>query len=205
MSTVTAGIFLPAGSNVEPQQIFVEDYKSIQSMIGGNFDVVRTDMGQPDVALVGYVHDEGLLLDLEYNFLATALFKQELHGDCVVVWGLSPNGVYDGDNYDVPSHIAEFLQTELLAKTSGAYNMATSVSFALSYAVSAGLIDEEEVDRIVVGLYDSAGTKNGVLEQQLSDILKMVVVHAKDNTSTLKEFLEQYMQDTLDAINEEDQ
>lgn len=201
MSTLTAGIFLPAGSNVEPQQIFVEDYKSIQSMIGGNFDVVRTDMGQPDVALVGYVHDEGLLLDLEYNFLATALFKQELHGDCVVVWGLSPNGVYDGDNYDVPSHIAQFLQTELLAKTSDAYNMATSVSFALSYAIATGIVDEDDVDRIVLGLYDNAGTKDGAIETELSNILKMVVVHAKDNTSVMKDFLDEHIKEMLDAIN----
>lgn len=203
MSTITAGIFLPAGSNVEPQQIFVGDYKSIQDMVGGNFDCVRTDMGQPDIALVGYVHDEGLLLELEYNFLATALFKQELHGDCVVLWGLSPNGVYDGDNYDVPSHIAEYLQTELLVQTSSAYNMATSVSFALSYAVSAGIISEEEVDTITNGLYDSAGTKDVFLEKKLNEILQQVVVHAKDNTETMKEFLKDYI--SYNEDNDEDE
>jgi hypothetical protein len=96
----------------------VDDYISIQNLVGGNFDCVRTDLGKPDeVAIVGYVNDMGLVINLELNYLATALFGREIRGDAVVTWGLSPNGYYDGDNHDMPNWISCFIKTDLLMQT----------------------------------------------------------------------------------------
>lgn len=143
MSKVTSAILLPAGSNVEPHEVFIDGYKSIQNLVGGTFDCVRTDMGQPDdVAIVGYVHDEGLILGLDMNFLATALFKREIRGDVVVAWGLSPNGYYDGDNYDIPSFVTEFIKTDLLFETAFAYNLATMMD-----KVCGELLDSDYPDK----------------------------------------------------------
>lgn len=73
--------------------------------VGGHFDVVRRE------TVVGYVHDEGLLIGLPLNPKASVLFNQYLVGNCVVVGCLNAKGTFDGDDYDVPSQIVSMLQT----------------------------------------------------------------------------------------------
>jgi hypothetical protein len=176
MSKLTVGLFLPKGAQVEPEPIFIEDYKSIQQAIGGAFDVVVTDLGKEDVSIVGYVHDEGLLLDLELNYLATNLFQRELRGDCVIVWGLSPNGEYDGDNHDIPEWITDFIMKDLVVSTAGNYNMASILSDVCKYAISCKLASIDEVVKIADALHTSAVNKtvDYEAEKKLSVILQKV-------------------------------
>jgi hypothetical protein len=77
----------------------------INEHVGGHFDVVRLR----DV--VGYVHDEGLLLHLPYNVRASLLFNVSLVGNCVLVGCLDNAGEYDGDDYDVPQHYVEMVSS----------------------------------------------------------------------------------------------
>jgi hypothetical protein len=176
MSKLTVGMFLPKGTMVEPEPIFIEDYKSIQDAIGGHFDVVVTDLGKDNVSIVGYVHDEGLLLDLELNYLATNLFQKELRGDCVIVWGLSPNGEYDGDNYDIPEWITDFIMKDLVVSTAGNYNMASVLSDVCKYAISNKLATLEDVVNISKALHDNAvnGKVDYEAEKNLMAILNKV-------------------------------
>lgn len=69
----------------------------IHEIVGGWFDAVRHE------SLVGYVHDEGLLIGLPVNVVASALFSRPLVGDCVIVGALNERGEYDGENHDVPA------------------------------------------------------------------------------------------------------
>ena len=71
-------------------------HQTIHSLVGGWFDCVRSEH------YVGYVHDEGLLIGLPVNVLASAMFGQPLVGDCVVLGALNDDGEYDGENHDVP-------------------------------------------------------------------------------------------------------
>ena len=169
MSKLTVGMFLPRGTMVEPEPIFIEDYKSIQQAIGGHFDVVVTDLGKDNVSIVGYVHDEGLLMDLELNYLATNLFKRELRGDCVILWGLSPNGEYDGDNYDIPEWITKFIMQDLVVSSAGAYNMSSLLADVCKYAVGNELITKEEVANIANAMHD--GATSGVVDYEAEDRL----------------------------------
>ena len=68
----------------------------IHEIVGGWFDAVAGE------EIVGYVHDEGLLIGLPLNAVASLLFQRPLVGDCVVVGSLNEKGVYDGENHDVP-------------------------------------------------------------------------------------------------------
>lgn len=78
----------------------------LQQSVGGLIDVVRRE------DYVGYVNDEGLLIGLDLNVMASALFGQYLVGNIVLVGCLNGNGVYDGDNHDTPSWLDELvLQT----------------------------------------------------------------------------------------------
>ncbi len=78
-------------------------YLVINEHVGGVFDVVRLR----DV--VGYVHDEGLLLRLPFNVRASMLFNIHLVGNCVLVGCLDSAGEYDGDDYDVPNHYVDMV------------------------------------------------------------------------------------------------
>lgn len=140
----TVGIFMPAGIGVQAEPVFIGDYTDIQKNVGGNFDVVTVKtVGNDgsDVVLCGYVHDEGLLLDLDINWLASALFSREIHGDVVVMWALSPNGVYDGDNHDMPAKVQKYLletHTEIVAER---YNQAAVINMMFMNAVEEGFVE----------------------------------------------------------------
>lgn len=73
-----------------------DGHKVIHEIVGGWFDCVRREV------IVGYVHDEGLLIGLPVNVLASALFSRPLVGDCVVLGALNERGDYDGENYNAP-------------------------------------------------------------------------------------------------------
>jgi hypothetical protein len=73
-----------------------EGHLVLNELCGGWIDCVRND------DIVGYVNDEGLLIGLDPNVLASVLFGRPLVGDVVVLGALSEEGEYDGENHDVP-------------------------------------------------------------------------------------------------------
>lgn len=91
----------------EMRSIDVGDHIDINTMVGGWFDAVRND------TMVGYVHDEGLLLGLPLNPIATALFGRIIAGPCVLVGSINENGEYDGYNHDLTE--ADLLKVVYLA------------------------------------------------------------------------------------------
>lgn len=83
----------------------------INGVVDGWFDAVHPTFEHTSgpLNIVGYVHDEGLLLGLKPNIIASALFGRVLVGRCVVVGTLNPMGNYDGDSHDVPSGAIEVM------------------------------------------------------------------------------------------------
>ena len=66
----------------------------------GWFDVVTTTLPDETV-LVGYVHDEGHLIGLELNAVASAIFGRVLAGNVVICCGTNRMGEYDGESYSL--------------------------------------------------------------------------------------------------------
>jgi hypothetical protein len=203
--SIKIGMFLPCGSGVEPEPIFIEDYNSIQTAIGGNFDVVRTDVKDNDKhrgVIVGYVHDEGLLLGQEMNFLATNLFKKNLVGDCVVLWGTSPNGEYDGDDYDMPDDLVEYIQSELVLTTSEAYNQSAMMAMAARYAVEHGYCSAEVAYGIADRLHQASVRGNQEeaqkVWQEMDTLIKWVTAHVEENPTELDNFFNELLADEED-------
>lgn len=89
-------------------------YEFISKTIDGFFDVVH----HSDGTYHGYVHDEGLLIGLPINAVATALFGQVIVGTCLVFGANNPAGIHDGEEYDAPS--SAITRTQIIA---GAYAM----------------------------------------------------------------------------------
>lgn len=152
-----AGLYLPCGVGASPEPCFIDTYEDIQSHVGGVFDVVVSDCGgQPDVQFVGYVHDEGLVLGLEMNYLATALFTREIRGGVVVMWGLNENGYADGESYDIPDDMAKFLCADLVEFAAETYNDAVFMDLFLGLAVQENLATADEITELKLNLYKSA-------------------------------------------------
>lgn len=116
MTTITALVLptegLPYLTNVN--QDAHGTYEFISKTIDGFFDCVYANDGK----FHGYVHDEGLLIGLPINAVATALFGRVLAGPCVVFGAYNDQGVRDGNEYSVPTTAVQ--SVEYLA---GAYKM----------------------------------------------------------------------------------
>ena len=90
----------------------------INELVGGWFDCVNDwEMG-----VTAYVHDEGLLIDLPTNNMASLLFRRVLAGDVVLV------GIADDEGYD--TNVPSDFMTEHFA------NMALEASHDLELSLS---------------------------------------------------------------------
>jgi hypothetical protein len=90
MTTTPSGLIIAHDSITA---IPLGDHTTIHEQVGGWFDCARQD------DLVGYVHDEGLLLGLPLNPVATALFGRIIVGNCVVYNSVDSKGDYDGADH----------------------------------------------------------------------------------------------------------
>jgi hypothetical protein len=146
------GWLLPAGANVEPQQVVVVDhYKRIADLIGADLvDAVYNRVASSDgdhADIVGYVDDEGLFdPEKKINVLATVLFGRDEPrvGDCVVFSSTNADGENDGENYDMPPWLAGF-SDQLVMMAAHLWNKTIARLLAVSAAVEAGIVDESEV------------------------------------------------------------
>lgn len=177
MKTISA-ILLKAGVGEMPTEVMIDGLESIQRLVGGTIDSVTIDAQQVDSSndmftLVGYCHDEALILDLGMNWLASALFERELHGDVVVVSGTSTSGDYDGENYDVPSDMVQWLRTTFVVRVSDTYNMASQLTQAFKFAVENELIDMSTVDEMMNELMDDVN--NGSQSEAVADKLHNLI------------------------------
>lgn len=122
----------------------VGDLESIQHYVGGCIDAVRTEL-EDGTVIVGYCHDEGLLLGMETNWFASALFNQQLCGPVVLVSGTSPDGEYDGDNYDLPEQFYKYLTTKFTKRVAETYNETMIMSAGIALAKRVGIVDADEM------------------------------------------------------------
>ena len=67
----------------------------INKTVGGWFDCVRSE------TFHGYVNDEGLLIGLPLNPVASVMFGQMLAGDCIVFGTFNASGENDGYEHSI--------------------------------------------------------------------------------------------------------
>lgn len=124
MKLVTA-LLLPHGPHTVPTEVVidVDDIGSIHRAIDCDiFACINSSIDLPNepFTAVGFFDDEFLFRDWEamdvdpINYHAAVLFQSAtpLLGNVLVVNGTNPQGVYDGESYDLP---AEFLSKEVQA------------------------------------------------------------------------------------------
>lgn len=96
---MTTALVINTDSSFYKLELGENSLRQLQEVVGGYIDAVRGE------DFVGYVNDEGLLIGLDYNPLASALLERSLVGNVVLVGAFNSKGVYDGADHDVPEHI----------------------------------------------------------------------------------------------------
>ena len=175
MGTMVSGALLPCGVGNTIEPAIVEGLESLQQYVGGMIDAVRTEL-EDGTVIVGYVNDEGLMLNMETNWFASALFDRQIVGDVVLVSGTSPEGEYDGENYDLPENFFQFLTTKFTEHVTETYNEATTATIVLTLAQKFGLATEEELDLLVskMGEEMNGGGGEGEAMQMLISLTNRV-------------------------------
>lgn len=147
-----ASVLLPAGNGKYPDPIFVNDYEDIQREVGGLFTTlgIKGEINDREINLIGFAPDDVPNPDDQsINWYASAMFGTEVHGPCVVAWALSPNGEYDGDIYDMPDFVSEYIFGEFTQFVIRAYGEAGMMSNMFTEAVNAGIITPTDLERLM--------------------------------------------------------
>lgn len=173
-----AGIFFPAGTVEGADPIFYDGYMDIQDAVGGLFTTVENEqvIKGTHIALTGFVPDEVYERNEDtMNWFASALFGHELHGPCLVAWHLSPNGVKDGDVYDMPDYMTTFLLRDFVNGVVSAYGEATAVAGLIHLAIQEGAITDEEAN-LMMDYIDASteGTLDDMDEDDKFEVLDLM-------------------------------
>lgn len=175
MSTVSA-VLLKCGSGVEPEPVVINGLESIQSLVGGNIEAVRVFAQKRDTdepfELVGYCDDEGRIKDSEINWLASALFRQEIRGNVVVVTDAG-----DGEDGDVPDTFVKWLMSSFLQRVAQAYNEATFIAEVMGFAVQNNLVPEEEIMEVMDSMSQDIANEDKTPEtiQKMNELLDKIL------------------------------
>lgn len=103
-------------------------YEILRDLIGGTLDSVSNKDG----SVIGYLHDEGLLIGLPINAVASLMFSRPLVGDVVLVGALDENGNYDGENHELPEGYFSERYLAFLSQVSHDSEVLTAVGNAIA-------------------------------------------------------------------------
>jgi hypothetical protein len=196
MFGMTSAVLLKADPNQEPEPILLgggdtDKVSEIQAKIGGHFDVVRrgavdTSGKNASFEIVGYVHDEGKILNLPINPMATMLFEQNIHGDVVLVSATNPETrETDGEDYDLPSEFTQYLILGMYEEMRESLAFSKFVSSAIARAVRDNAVSADDANEFLQFLakMDEKGVAMGTvgdLPEKFMGIIKKSIAHAMD-------------------------
>lgn len=83
-------LVVPADLTQDAYGTDISDYREIQAVVRGPFDIVRFSTPAFDVSV--FVNDEGLILQLPFNERASWLTGRHLAGDALVAGGVDAAG-----------------------------------------------------------------------------------------------------------------
>lgn len=179
MSAIT-GLLLNTGVGASIDTVQVTDLESIQGYVGGLIDAVRQPIDD-DIYVIGYVHDEGFILDLEMNWIASALFGREIRGNVVLVNGNNDVGEYDGYNHDLPNDFIEYMKTVFLARVATTYNESQIILALLQSAASDDIIEPEKLDELLVVLAEAVETGDRDATNKAGELMRNVLEQVDQN------------------------
>jgi len=193
MFGMKSAVLLKADTATEPVTVLLggtttDTVAEIQKMVGGNFDAVRRVAADTagkvnKFTLVGYVHDEGMILNLPINPMASMLFDQHIFGDCVLVNATNPETQEDdGEDYDIPVQFADYLRESMFEEVQESVMFTKLLAKSASVALSAGVVTADELERVSKWMLNEAESSIGGsmsdMPKELSAILKRCLKHS---------------------------
>jgi len=180
MLEMTMSVVVYADPNKKPEPILLgggdtDRVTEIQGFVGGAFDCVKRrcadDTGTvAPFILVGYVHDEGRILNLPLNPMASLLFEQHIFGDVVLANGTNPeSGEYDGENYDIPFEFTRYLMESMHDTVVDSVMFSRMLAQSVSRAHAEGYISDDEMSRIDSFMREKYA-ENGAPAAQMGDL-----------------------------------
>ena len=180
MMEMTMSVVVYADPSKKPEPILLgggdtDRVTEIQGFVGGAFDCVKrgcadeTGNVKPFI-LVGYVHDEGRILNLPLNPMASILFEQHIFGDVVLTNGTNPeSGEYDGENYDIPFEFTRYLMESFHDTVSESVMFSKMLAQSVWQANAKGIISDDEMNKIDSFMREKYA-ENGAPAAQMGDL-----------------------------------
>lgn len=159
MFGMITGVVVYADPSKEPETVLLgggdtDRVSEIQQYVGGTFDAVRrgcsdTSGANKPFMLIGYVHDEGRILNMPMNSVASVLFDQHIFGDVLLVNGTNPEtDEYDGETYGLPIAFADYIIRGMYPEIVDSMMFSKMLATAVGQAVKDGTITQEEFTRL---------------------------------------------------------
>jgi len=159
MFGMTTALRIYADASKEPETILLggtttEQVAEIREAVGGHFDAIRRGASDESgkhkpFVMVGYVHDEGRILNLPLNPVASMLFEESLFGDVLLVNGTNPEtGDYDGETHSLPVAFCEYIIKGMYPAVQQSVHFSKLLATAVAYAKQSGTLTEDEYNKI---------------------------------------------------------
>ena len=192
MFGMTSAVLLKADAEQKPEAVLLgggdtDRVSEIQAKVGGVFDAVRRDAIDTSGAtksfqIVGYVHDEGRILNLPLNAMATMLFEQNIFGDVVLVSATNPEtNETDGEDYDIPLEFTKYLIEHLYDEMRESLAFSKFASLAVAKAVADGVVPKGDALDFIAWMAsneDCAMGRIGDIPHKFVQLLQKAIAHS---------------------------
>lgn len=218
MFGMTTAVRIYADTHKEPETVLLggtttERVTEIQNAVGGHFDAVRRQAvdesgNHKPFVLIGYVHDEGRILNLPMNPIASVLFEQNLFGDVLIVNGTNPEtGEYDGETHDLPMAFCEYIIKAMYPAIQESIVFSKMLALAVSTAKQDGTITEAEFQKLRSFMVDKYNDPNerpaASLDELPNDLREILGRCVKNMIVRIDEVEDSALKDILGTVKDE--
>lgn len=114
------------------------------------------------------------------NWLASALFRQEIRGNVVVVTDAG-----NGEDGDVPDTFVKWLMSSFLQRVAETYNEATFIAEVMRFAVENNLVPKEEIAEVMDSMGQDIANEGQTPEtmQKMNELLEKILKAVQDYTA----------------------
>ncbi|CAB4151387.1 Protein of unknown function DUF3846 [uncultured Caudovirales phage] len=181
--SITACV-LEAGVGGKVKPVFVDGLDDYQKIVGGYIEAVTAEFGD-GLYVTMFCNEEGLLKDLEMNWVASALFMREIRGNVVLVRASDDDGVLGGDDvFDLPSSFIKWLNDKHLPRVAETYNESIMLGLMIQFALQENLMTPDEFSDFMESLdkYSSGEEITDELNEEMTKFIHMIMLRVEESS-----------------------
>jgi len=176
-------VLLPTEEGAEPTPVSVGDLQTLRDLVGGHIDAVQVEYNTDELPIkfsddylscrvVGYLNDEGLLLGLPMNKLATLVFGRPLFGPVVLVGGDDGGG----NDTPLPEWFLRNIYSGALQETVKELDESAKVlATAVKFGIEDGAIDADLARALVGSLMGDDESEAQTAQEIIEGLVKYYI------------------------------